>query len=137
MLVTAKLDPPPPDPARPAVYFDGACPLCRREIAVYRKRDRDGAIEWVDVSACQAAEIVPGLTGEAAKRRFHVRRADGTLLSGAAAFAEMWAQTPGFQWLGRFARWPGVTPVLEGVYRGFLRVRPGVQRVAVWLEQRQ
>lgn len=131
---------PEPEPSTsdgPAVFFDGSCPLCRREIAVYRKRDPNGVIVWVDVSACQATEIVPGLTQDDAKRRFHMRRADGTLLSGAAAFAEMWVQTPGFRWLGRVARWPGITPSLEVAYRGFLRVRPQMQRLAVWLERRR
>jgi hypothetical protein len=32
--------------------------------------------------------------------RMHVRRADGTLLSRAAAFAEMWWYMPGFRLLG-------------------------------------
>jgi predicted DCC family thiol-disulfide oxidoreductase YuxK len=131
---------PEPEPStsnRPAVFFDGSCPLCRREIAVYRKRDRTGAVDWVDVSSCQAARMAPDLSREDAKRRFHMRRADGTLLSGAAAFAEMWVQTPGFRWLGRVARWPGVTSSLEVAYRGFLRVRPQMQRVAVWLERRR
>ena len=39
------------DPNRAAeVYFDGGCPVCSREIAVYRKRMADAGIDWKAVS---------------------------------------------------------------------------------------
>ena len=68
--------------------------------------------------------------------RFHVRREDGQLLSGAAAFVALWLAMPGWRWLGRVARLPGVTPLLELAYRGFLRVRPSIQRWVLRLEKR-
>jgi predicted DCC family thiol-disulfide oxidoreductase YuxK len=121
---------------RAAVFYDGACPLCRREVAMYQGKDNAGTFDWVDVSACEAAVVSPGLTADDAKRRFHVRRADGELLSGAAAFAHLWSSTPGWRWLGRFARLPGMLWILERSYRGFLTVRPQMQRFARSLEKR-
>ena len=59
--------------------------------------------------------------------RFHVQQADGSRLSGAAAFVAMWARLPGWRWLARLAQLPGAMPVLELAYRGFLRVRPWMQ----------
>jgi len=88
------------------------------------------------VSACGAVGLPQGLTPAEALARFHVRRGDGTVLSGAAAFAEMWTHTPGFRWLGRIAKVQAITAVLERTYRGFLVVRPGMQGVARWLERR-
>ena len=121
---------------KPTVYYDGACPLCRREIGVYRRRDAAGALAWVDVSVCAASDLPAQLTLKDAETRFHVSRADGTVLSGAAAFAEMWAVTPGFRWLGRIAKIAPVTALLERTYRGFLAIRPQMQGVARWLEAR-
>ncbi len=110
-------------PARPAVYYDGACPVCRREIAHYQGRRGGDAIAWVDASSCAPEALGPGLTREAALARMHVRGPDGTLVSGAAAFAALWSALPGFRWLGRLAgAWP-IAPLAEAAYRGFLVLR--------------
>ena len=61
-------------------------------------------------------------------KRFHVRRSDGRLVSGAAAFAELWKATPGWRWLGHVAALPPLVWIAEGAYRLFLLVRPAVQR---------
>ena len=62
--------------------------------------------------------------------RFHVRGADGQLLSGAQAFLALWAVLPGWRWLARVGRVPGGAWVMERVYRLFLRARPVLQRWA-------
>lgn len=110
------------------VMFDGACPLCRREIDVYQSLVPLETVEWLDVSAADA-----GLSPHDQAMllaRFHVRGADGQLHSGAAAFVALWLAMPGWRWLGRVCRLPGFTPVLEWMYRGFLRLRPHLQRWA-------
>lgn len=105
------------------VYFDGACPVCSREIAQYRKAAGAERLAFIDVSACSPDALGPDLTRDAALARMHVRRADGTLASGAAAFAEIWRQLPRFAWAGRIASSALMLPVLEFGYRVFLRVR--------------
>ena len=42
------------------VYFDGACPVCRGEIAHYRRQRGSESIAWVDASNCDEAELGPG-----------------------------------------------------------------------------
>ena len=78
------------------VFYDGSCPLCRREISVYSRRDTSTRIRWADVSACSPEILPKGLTRQDALARFHVQRADGSVIAGAGAFAELWAHTPGF-----------------------------------------
>jgi predicted DCC family thiol-disulfide oxidoreductase YuxK len=113
------------------VYFDGACPLCRREIDHYRRQAQSALVAWVDVSTCHAAELGADLDRAAALARMHVRRADGQLVSGAAAFAEIWRHLPSYAWLARLTAWPRLLAVMEAGYVGFLRLRrlwrrPGV-----------
>jgi len=118
------------------VLYDGACPLCRREIAVYRGLtpiDPLQSLGFTDVSAVDAA-LPEGGDRASYLARFHVQTADGQLLSGAAAFVALWRTLPGWRWLAKVADVPGVTPLMEIAYRGFLRVRPAMQRVALAFE---
>ncbi len=112
------------------VYYDGACPLCRTEIAHYRGCAGAERVGFVDLAAVETdAPLGPGLTCAAARARFHVRDADGRLSSGAAAFARLWSVLPAWRWLGRLVdlRVFGVRPFLpvaEAAYRLFLPLRP-------------
>ena len=126
-------DNPQENPQCLTVLYDGACPLCRREIAVYRDLEPLQPVAYLDLanpSAQGGAELPAGLSREALLARFHVRLADGRIESGARAFVALWAQLPYWRWLARVARLPGVTPLLELAYRGFLRIRPAMQRIA-------
>jgi predicted DCC family thiol-disulfide oxidoreductase YuxK len=118
---------------RPAVFFDGSCPLCTTEISTYRKCRGADEIDWVDVAVGGAGardeNIAPGLMRADAMRRFHMRRADGEIVSGGAAFAELWTALPAFSWAGRIGRQRPVSLLLEGAYRLFLPVRPLLQKL--------
>ena len=110
------------------VYFDGSCSLCRAEIGYYRRKDQDRALCFVDIS--ETGAVPPdGITKERAMRRFHVRASDGRVLSGAAAFVEVWTRLPRWRWAVRAASLPGALIALEWGYRIFLPVRPFISRL--------
>jgi len=127
---------PNPNAGKLTVYYDGTCPLCRREIDFYRRRGRAAPIEWVDAAAGDEELIAPDLARTDALARFHVRLPDGTLETGSRGFGELWSVLPGFGWLGKLARSRMAHPALELAYRGFLRVRPMAQRFAAKVEPR-
>ena len=106
------------------VYFDGACPVCRTEIAHYQRQRGAEAIAWVDASCCDETALGPGVDRAVVLSRFHVREADGSLASGAAAFVVIWRRLPAFAWLATLASFRPVLAVLEAGYGLFLRVRP-------------
>lgn len=125
-----------PLPETLTVLFDGGCPLCRREIAHVQglaQRQGNSTLCFVDVNR-EDANTTHAVDRAALLARFHVQRADGTRLHGAAAFVEMWARLPGWRWLARLARLPGMMALLEAAYSGFLRLRPALQAVARFLE---
>lgn len=105
------------------VWYDGACPLCRREIALMRRFDRRRRIAFTDLANPQAG--CP-LDRAAMLARFHARE-NGVMLSGAAAFAAMWRAIPLLWPLGQLARLPLAGRLLEWAYARFLTVRPALQ----------
>jgi predicted DCC family thiol-disulfide oxidoreductase YuxK len=112
------------------VFYDGSCPLCRREIGFYRRCDGAQALRWEDVSRVSSTEIAPGLSKAQAMARFHVRREDGSIVSGGRAFAALWLALPGFRRLGMLARRNSLAWLLDWAYDRFLKIRPLIKRFA-------
>ena len=117
----------PSDPAT-CVLYDGSCPLCQREIAMYQQLPAQQPIQWVDISyISNSAEF--GADPAALMRRFHVVTSSGALISGARAFVHLWALLPGWKHLAACAKFPGVLTVMEVCYRIFLVIRPSLQKM--------
>lgn len=108
------------------VWYDGACPLCLREIGFMRRLDRRGAITFIDVSEGGDPHC-PIDQGELLAR-FHADE-NGEVLSGAAAFAAMWRAIPLLRPLGLIARNRLILALLERAYIYFLKVRPRLQKL--------
>ncbi len=137
-----KRDVPAATQAPLTVFYDGSCPLCRREIGWYRRRHALAPIDWLDVSRCPDAVLPAGherqtllarfhvALRQTLLARFHVALPDGRVTSGAAAFLAVWLRYPGLRWGARLASIPPLPWLLERGYRVFLRVRPRLQRRA-------
>ena len=110
--------------AQLTVWYDSDCPLCIREIRLMRRLDKRKAIDFVSI---QSATGCPISTDEL-MQRFHAQEAGQPIVSGAAAFAAMWRAIPILRPLGLLARFRPVLWLLERLYRGFLLIRPWLQR---------
>lgn len=114
-----------------SVFFDGSCPMCVREVAVYR-RQSPADIYWNNLS--QPGLNIPGDRAgyrpdpATLMRRFHVFSSEGRWLHGAPAFALLWSRL-GRPWrlLALIGRLPGGLWVMDTVYAMFLRIRPRLQ----------
>lgn len=110
------------------IWFDGDCPLCRREIGLVRRLDWLGRLELIDVAAGAPADC-PIDHGELLAR-FHARTPEGQLVSGAAAFAAMWRAVPLLMPFGHMMRVPLILSGMEWLYLRYLRIRPRLQALA-------
>jgi predicted DCC family thiol-disulfide oxidoreductase YuxK len=106
------------------VFHDGDCPVCRLEIAFYRRIDRAGRILWTDIVQLADHELPPGKSRADLLGRFHVR----DLLSvpsqwhvGVDAFARIWRALPGFKWFAWIFSVPGIRQLAQVAYLGFIR----------------
>ena len=106
------------------VYYDGLCPLCRKEVAFYRHLDRRGRLAWLDVAPADAELGDAPLCRADALARLHARLPDGRMVSGAAAFLTIWSAIPVLMPLSWLRLLPGMPWLLERGYRGFLKIRP-------------
>ena len=116
------------------VFFDGDCPLCRREIGVYRTLESSRSVHYVDV--CTAHVDLPeGIDRSQLLSRFHARDGAGVIHSGPRAFLLLWSVLTGWRWMVLVERLPGAIWIMERVYSVFLYLRPVLQRIArlrVW-----
>jgi predicted DCC family thiol-disulfide oxidoreductase YuxK len=104
------------------VFFDGDCPLCRREIALLRHWDRQARIRFTDIARedFDAAEI--GIPWERLMAEIHGRLPDGSVITGVEVFRRLYGAV-GFRLLVAISRWPGIAWLLTVAYRLFARNR--------------
>ena len=105
------------------VCYDGQCPLCRREIAHYRRLRGAERLEWVDIGREDARLPAGGPTRAEAMARMHVQDASGNWHTGAWAFAEMWSHLPIYRRLAGFLHITRTLPVLDRAYSVFAHWR--------------
>ena len=101
------------------VLFDGACPLCRREAAIWQRLDRGrGRIGLLDVASAdfQAAEY--GIARAQAMAEIHGILPSGAVVRGMEVFRRAYAAV-GLGWLLAPTAWPLLRPVFDRAYRWF------------------
>src|SRR5207244_4387744 len=108
-------------------FYDGLCPLCSREMAHYRKRVRDGAVEFVDIADSAFDAAAHGVDPLRVHRVMHVK-AGAEMRTGVDAFIAIWEVIPGYGWLARLARTPGLHWGFHLGYHAFAVVRPWLPR---------
>ncbi|MEM9331088.1 MAG: DUF393 domain-containing protein [Pseudomonadota bacterium] len=111
------------------VFYDGACPLCHREISFYKKRRGSETVDWVDISKSEDEYVHPGLSRTQAMSRFHVVTSSGRLLSGGSAFAGLWRSLSAFKPLGVIFSFGPLEWLLNRLYDFFLKARPSLQKL--------
>jgi predicted DCC family thiol-disulfide oxidoreductase YuxK len=104
------------------VFFDGDCPLCRREIALLRHWDRQARIRFTDIAREDFDAAKVGISFESLMAEIHGRLPDGSLIQGVEVFRRLY-EAVGFRWLVALTRWPGVAFLLDQAYRLFARNR--------------
>jgi predicted DCC family thiol-disulfide oxidoreductase YuxK len=104
------------------VFYDGACPLCAREIRMLRGLDRAQRIRFTDIADERFDAREVGATLEALAARIHGRLPDDRMIEGVEVFRRMYAAV-GFSRLVAITRWPVVAPALEIAYGVFARYR--------------
>jgi predicted DCC family thiol-disulfide oxidoreductase YuxK len=117
----------PSNPARKTwqirVLFDGACPLCEREIRMLERLDRGrGCVDFEDISQPAFDPVIYGLDAEQVMARIHGVLPDGSVIEGLEVFRRVYAAV-GLGWLLAPTRWPLLRGISEAGYRIFAQNR--------------
>lgn len=101
------------------VFYDGACPLCMREI---RRKDRAQRIVFTDIAAPAFDAAAHGTTMGALMAKIQGRLADGTSIEGVEVFRQLYAAI-GWRRGVALSRLPGISHLLGLAYRIFASQR--------------
>ena len=104
------------------VYFDGECPICRREIHLIKVFNRRECLQFIDFSTSAYRPTDHGLNQGDLGRVIHDRWSDGSIITGVEAFTEMW-EAIGFGVLARLSRLPLINALLVKAYTWFAKNR--------------
>lgn len=116
------------------LFYDGACPLCVREIGLLRRLDRRGALAFENVAEANASVSCP-IDRQQLLARFHAQLPNGDIVDGARAFTEAYSRLPGLSFIGPLGRFGPTRYILDLLYSFFLRIRPAMQWIAHCLEK--
>lgn len=104
------------------VFFDGNCPICRREIAFLRRLDRRNRIRFTDIAPLDPAATVDDIPWTDLMAEIHGRLPDGRWIKGVEVFRQLYSAV-GLGPLMRVTRWIGIEQVLDTAYAAFARRR--------------
>ena len=105
-----------------SVYFDGACPLCRGEMALLKARNGAGLLEFIDIAQPGFDPTPLGASLDAMLQLIHVRRPDGGWLIGIPAFVVIYEAT-GFPNVARWLRKPWFARLAARAYPWLVKHR--------------
>ena len=99
------------------MLYDGACPLCLREVNFLRRKDAGrGLVKFVDIAAPEyCPEENGGVSFAAAMGRIHAVLPDDTVVKNVEVFRQIYTIL-GIGWLYAPTRWYGIGPVVDWLY---------------------
>lgn len=108
--------------SRLTLLYDGECPICRREIAWLKRRDRHGQLLLENIAAEHFDPSAYNLSREEVGRVLHGVLPDGSVVEGMDAVRAAY-RSVGLGWVMAPTKLPGIRAVTDFLYRSFARNR--------------
>ncbi len=115
-------------PAPLTIFCDASCPVCRVEVDMLRRRDRDGRLRWIDISAPGFDAAAHGFDHGDLDAVIHGVRDDGSVVRGLDVL-HLAYDAAGLGALVGPTRHPWLRRPSDAAYRLFARHRHAISRV--------
>ena len=124
--------------SRIRIFYDGACPLCKREVKRYQSllanksqiKTQNESIDWVDISNNKAALKSECINYEDAMRLIHIKDGSGVHQVGLEVVLTLWDNIPYYRVVSGFIRkLPFSHPILEKIYEFLAKQRMKIRKL--------
>lgn len=107
------------------LFYDGSCHLCFREARYYKRKDKRGLIEIIDITAPGFQASAYGLDDKKVNLHMHSVNEQGEIFVGVGCFVEIWKRVPGHERKLQICENEYFRPVVDKLYDIFARhIRP-------------
>ena len=117
------------------IFFDGGCPLCKREVDFLQSRNQKGYLSFIDINTSDFyLDHKYGITYRRAMERIHALKSDGSVIKDIKVFQEAYTLI-GLGWIYAPTKLPIFDKLIEFIYgiwakyRLKLTFRPSIEKL--------
>ena len=121
--------------AKLTIFFDGGCPLCKREVDFLQSRNQKGYLSFIDINTSDFyLDLRYGITYKQAMERIHALKSDGSVIKDIKVFQEAYTLI-GLGWIYAPTKFPIFDKFIEFIYgiwakyRLKLTFRPSIEKL--------
>ena len=117
------------------IFFDGGCPLCKREVDFLQSRNQKGYLCFIDINNSDFyLDLKYGITYKQAMERIHACKSDGSIIKDIKVFQEAYTLI-GLGWIYAPTKIPVFDKIIDYIYgvwakyRLKLTFRPSIKKL--------
>ena len=117
------------------IFFDGGCPLCKREVDFLQSKNQKGYLSFIDINSSDfSLDFKYGISYKQAMERIHAFKSDGSVIKDIKVFQEAYSLI-GMGWIYAPTKLPILDKFIEFIYglwakyRLKLTFRPSIEKL--------
>ena len=109
--------------AKLTIFFDGGCPLCKREVDFLQSRNQKGYLSFIDINTSDFyLDLKYEITYKQAMERIHALKKDGSIIKDIKVFQEAYSLSS-LGWIYAPTKLPIIDKLIAFVYRLWAKYR--------------
>ena len=109
--------------AKLTIFFDGECPLCKREVDFLHSRNKKGHLTFIDINNSDFfLDLKYAITYKQAMDRIHALKSDGSIIMDIKIFQEAYSLI-GLGWIYAPTKLPILDKFIEFIYALWAKYR--------------